>query len=75
MLLIAARDIEAGEEITRDYAKAPRLVGDESEGSLRLLLQFGLPPKAWGGGGEGGEAESSSEAVDNGSQMDQNEAN
>ena len=27
---------------------APRLPGDTSEGALRLLLQFGLPPKAWG---------------------------
>ena len=25
----------------------PQLDGDDSEGALRLLLQFGLPPKAW----------------------------
>lgn len=49
ILLVATRDIEAGEAITRDYTKAPQLVNDDAaEGSaLRLLLQFGLPPKAW----------------------------
>lgn len=47
ILLIATRDIEKGEQITRDYATAPKLDGDLSEGSLRLLLQFGLPPNAW----------------------------
>ena len=41
-------DIAAGEAITRDYNIAPRLPLDESDGPLRLLLQFGLPPKAWG---------------------------
>jgi len=47
VLLVATRDIEPGEEITRDYTLAPRLPGDQSDGALRLLLQFGLPPKAW----------------------------
>lgn len=47
VLLLATRDIQAGEAITRDYSKAPQLDGDTSEGALRLLLQFGLPPKAW----------------------------
>jgi len=42
VLLVATRDISSGEEITRDYAMAPRLDGDTSDGSLRLLLQFGL---------------------------------
>ena len=46
-LLVATRPIERGEAITRDYNAAPRLVGDESDGALRLLLQFGLPPAAW----------------------------
>ena len=40
-------DIAEDEAIVRDYALAPQLVGDDSEGALRLLLQFGLPPKAW----------------------------
>lgn len=44
ILLVATRKIDVGEEITRDYTMAPRLDGDESDGSLRLLLQFGLPP-------------------------------
>ena len=48
VLLVATRDIAAGEAITRDYNIAPRLPLDESDGPLRLLLQFGLPPKAWG---------------------------
>ena len=47
VLLVATRAIEAGEAIPRDYAAAPRLPDDASEGSLRLLLQFGLPPTAW----------------------------
>jgi hypothetical protein len=47
VLLLATRDIQAGEAITRDYSKAPQLEGDTSDGALRLLLQFGLPPKAW----------------------------
>jgi hypothetical protein len=45
--LVATRDITAGETITRNYNLAPRLDGDTSEGALRLLLQFGLPPNAW----------------------------
>jgi len=44
VLLVASRDISVGEEITRDYTIAPRLDGDDTEGPLRLLLQFGLPP-------------------------------
>eukprot|EP00957_Ditylum_brightwellii_P167133 12723050-Ditylum_brightwellii.AAC.1 len=44
--ILALRDIEAGEAITRDYNTAPRLDGDDTEGGLRLLLQFGLPPSA-----------------------------
>lgn len=44
VLLVATRDISVGEEITRDYTMAPRLDGDDTDGSLRLLLQFGLPP-------------------------------
>jgi len=47
LLLVAARDIKEGEAITRDYSNAPRLDGDETDGGLRLLLQFGLPPDAW----------------------------
>ena len=47
VLLVATREILAGEAITRDYATAPRLPEDNSDGALRLLLQFGLPPKAW----------------------------
>jgi hypothetical protein len=55
VLLVATRDIDAGESITRDYTLAPRIVGgDESSSSeedevtsLQLLLQFGLPPSAW----------------------------
>ena len=47
VLLVATRDIAEDEAIVRDYNLAPQLVGDDSEGALRLLLQFGLPPKAW----------------------------
>ena len=47
VLLVATRDIERGEAITRDYELAPRLPDDRAEGPLRLLLQFGLPPSAW----------------------------
>lgn len=47
VLLVATRDIQEGEAITRDYNQAPRLDGDTSDGALRLLLQFGLPPNAW----------------------------
>lgn len=47
VLLVATRDIVAGEAITRDYTASPRLDRDESQGSLHLLLQFGLPPSAW----------------------------
>jgi hypothetical protein len=47
VLLVATRDIPEGEAITRDYNQAPRIDGDRSNGSLRLLLQFGLPPNAW----------------------------
>ena len=47
VLLVATRSIEQGEPITRDYAAAPRLPADTSDGALRLLLQFGLPPAAW----------------------------
>ena len=47
VLLIATREIARGEAITRDYAAAPRLAGDSSDGALRLLLQFGLSPRHW----------------------------
>ena len=47
ILLVATRDIAVGEAITRNYSEAPQLDGDISEGALRLLLQFGLPPSAW----------------------------
>jgi len=47
VLLVATRDITKGEAITRDYTLAPRLPDDCSDGALRLLLQFGLPPAAW----------------------------
>lgn len=55
ILLVATRDIEAGECITRDYNLAPRITGNNDDSSLRgeglsalqLLLQFGLPPSAW----------------------------
>ena len=47
LLLVATRDIAKEEAIVRDYTLAPQLDGDDSEGALRLLLQFGLPPKAW----------------------------
>ena len=47
VLLVATRPIKAGEAITRDYTRAPRLPNDNSDGALRLLLQFGLPPAAW----------------------------
>ena len=46
VLLVATRDIAVDEEITRDYSMAPRLDGDDTEGALRLLLQFGVPPVA-----------------------------
>jgi len=46
VLLVATRDIAVGEEITRDYSMAPRLDEDDTDGPLRLLLQFGLPPVA-----------------------------
>jgi len=46
ILLVATRDIAEGETITRDYGSSPRLINDESEGSLHLLLQFGLAPKS-----------------------------
>ena len=48
VLLVASRAIERGEAITRDYNAAPRLPGDDSDGPLRLLTQFGLPPVTWG---------------------------
>lgn len=55
ILLVATRDIEAGECITRDYNLAPRITGNNDDSSLKgeglsalqLLLQFGLPPSAW----------------------------
>jgi hypothetical protein len=47
VLLVATRAIPRGEPLTRDYNLAPRLPGDPTEGALRLLLQFGLPPAAW----------------------------
>jgi len=47
VLLVATRGIQSGEAITRNYADAPRLPDDASDGALRLLLQFGLPPSAW----------------------------
>jgi len=47
LVLVATRAIDAGEELTRDYEAAPRLPEDNSDGALRLLLQFGLPPDAW----------------------------
>jgi len=47
ILLVATRDIAVGEAITRDYKAAPQLEKDTSEGALRLLLQFGLPPNAF----------------------------
>ncbi|KAL7450861.1 hypothetical protein ACHAWC_002720 [Mediolabrus comicus] len=55
ILLVATRDIEAGECITRDYNLAPRITGNNDDSSLtgeglsalQLLLQFGLPPSAW----------------------------
>lgn len=49
VLLVAARDISAGEAVTRDYAAAPRLANDDvaAGSALHLLLQFGLPPSAW----------------------------
>lgn len=47
VLLVATRAIECGEALTRDYNLAPRLPDDDTEGALRLLLQFGLPPAAW----------------------------
>jgi hypothetical protein len=47
ILLVATRDIAGGEAITRDYSSSPRLLNDESEGALHLLLHFGLPPKSW----------------------------
>ena len=66
LLLIATRGISRGEEITRDYDAAPRLPGDHSDGALRLLVQFGLPPAAWPergfAGPMGGYAEGEAEA-------------
>lgn len=61
--------IERGEAITRDYFSAPQLPGDSSSGALRLLLQFGLPPKAWLAlrGAQPAESESSG-ALDEGSE-------
>ena len=50
VLLVATRDIDSGEGITRDYTLAPRLENDESTvvgSALHLLLQFGLPPHAF----------------------------
>lgn len=47
VLLVATREIAVGEAITRDYNDAPRLRECRSDGALRLLLQFGLPPEAW----------------------------
>mmetsp|Transcript_7609 Transcript_7609/g.18972 ORF Transcript_7609/g.18972 Transcript_7609/m.18972 type:complete len:400 (+) Transcript_7609:110-1309(+) len=47
ILLVATRDINVGEAVTRNYSSSPKLLNDESEGALHLLLQFGLPPKAW----------------------------
>lgn len=46
VLLVATRDIAVDEEITRDYSLAPRLDGDDTDGPLRLLLQFGMPSVA-----------------------------
>jgi len=43
ILLVATRDINVGEAITRDYTTAPKLDNDTSTGPLRLLLQFGVP--------------------------------
>ena len=51
VLLVATREIAVGEAITRDYNDAPRLKECRSDGALRLLLQFGLPPEAWPKGG------------------------
>lgn len=50
VLLVATRDIEAGESITRDYTLAPRIDGEDDDEltPLQLLLQWGLPPSAWG---------------------------
>ena len=49
VLLVATRDIGEGEEVTRDYTLAPRMVNDVTKNgsALHLLLQFGLPPSAW----------------------------
>ena len=51
VLLVATRDIEPGEPITRNYVlDAPRLKCDDESlkgTALDLLLQFGLPPSAW----------------------------
>lgn len=48
VLLVATRDIQGGEPISRDYeSSTPTLSNDDSEGALRLLLRFGLPPKSW----------------------------
>ena len=47
VLLVASREIAAGEALTRDYSAAPPLPGDTSEGALQLLLQFGIRPSAW----------------------------
>jgi len=46
LLLLATRDIQKGEALTRDYSKSPKLVDDPSDdkSALRLLMQFGIPP-------------------------------
>ena len=49
VLLVATREISAGEAITSDYHASPRLADDDSEGALRLLLQFGLGEAPPGG--------------------------
>ena len=49
ILLIATRDIDGGEAITRNYNTSPRLPNDGSDtgSALHLLTQFGLPPSSW----------------------------
>merc|ERR1719491_2751112 len=46
LLLLATRDIQKGEALTRDYSTSPKLLDDPSddESALRLLMQFGIPP-------------------------------
>ena len=49
VLLVATRDVDKGEDITRDYTLAPTLENDESTvvgSALHLLLQFGIPSNA-----------------------------